>query len=47
MIGWNELAVGEIGDSRRCDEEEAAGMSGVGEVAGIIVFEEDERASNA
>lgn len=43
-MGWNELAVGEMGDSRRC---EGVVMSDVGEVAGIVVDDEDESASNA
>lgn len=50
VMGWNALAVGEIGDSRRLDEDVglfAVGVDSEAVVEGIVVDDEDESASNA
>lgn len=49
VMGWNALAVGEIGDSRRLDEDvrlSAGGVDSEGAVVDIVVDDEDESASN-
>lgn len=50
VMGWNVLAVGEIGDSRRLGEDvrlSAAGVDSGGAGVDIVADDEDESASNA
>lgn len=46
-MGWNVLAVGEIGDSRRLDEDVRLSGAGPGVDSEVVVDDEDESASNA